>query len=199
MVMLKKIVALFCLAFTYPFLSDKERSMIRADLHRLVSIYEYPLYSDTANFISLFVKYPEFRSVVYYRIRNRFRIVPSLFFKGQANCYISRGNIGEGLVMIHGFSTIVVCESIGKNATVFQGVTIGWSKQGHPVIGDDCVFCCGSIVIGDIKIGNNVTVGAGAVVVKDVPDNAVVVGNPARIVGYNNGVSAIKSLEGVQI
>ena len=43
---------------------------------------------------------------------------------------------------------------------------------------------CHVAIIGDITIGNNVTIGAGAVVVKDVPDNAVVVGNPARIIKY---------------
>lgn len=52
------------------------------------------------------------------------------------------------------------------------------------MIGDNVVLCAGCIVIGKIKIGNNVCVGAGAVVTKDVPDNAVVVGNPARIISY---------------
>ena len=53
------------------------------------------------------------------------------------------------------------------------------------IVGDNCYFGLGCKIFGNGRIGNNVTVGAGAVVVKDVPDNAVVVGNPARIIKYN--------------
>ena len=84
---------------------------------------------------------------------------------------------------------------MGKNNIVFQQVTIGWSKEKKPIIGDGCVFCCGCLVLGGIKIGNNVTIGAGAVVVKDVPDNVIIAGNPAKIIGYNEGRTALQSLE----
>lgn len=84
---------------------------------------------------------------------------------------------------------------MGRNNIVFQQVTIGWNKGAAPVIGDGCVFCCGCTVLGGIKIGDNVTVGAGAVVVKDVPDNAVVVGNPSHIIGYNDNRTALQSIE----
>lgn len=56
---------------------------------------------------------------------------------------------------------------------------------GAPNIGNNCVFFAGSKIIGDISIGNNVVVGANAVVVKDVPDNAVVGGVPAKILNFN--------------
>ena len=55
----------------------------------------------------------------------------------------------------------------------------------RPRIGDNVSVGANAVIIGPIRIGNNVTVGAGAVVVKDVPDNAVVVGNPARLIKYN--------------
>ena len=55
----------------------------------------------------------------------------------------------------------------------------------RPVVGDNVRICSGAIVLGGISIGNNVTIAAGAVVVKSVPDNAVVAGNPAKIVKLN--------------
>lgn len=87
---------------------------------------------------------------------------------------------------MHGFSTIINAKEIGKRVTIFQQVTIGYSHGFTPVIGDDTVICCGAKIIGNITIGNNCTVGAGAVVVHDVPDNAIVAGNPAKVIRYNN-------------
>lgn len=158
-------------------------------------IYDYPPNRTLPNFLSFFVRYPEFRSVVYGRVRNRFRIIPKIFFHEQNACYISSANIGEGLVLIHGFSTIINCESMGRNNIIFQQITIGWNKGKTPVIGDGCVFGCGCKVLGGIEIGNNVTIGAGAIVLKYVPDNAIVAGNPARIIGYNNNRTALQSME----
>lgn len=72
----------------------------------------------------------------------------------------------------------------GKNLSVYQGVTIGNKGNGSrseitPTIGDNVSICANATVIGGIKIGNNVVIGAGSVVTKDVPDNCVAHGNPA--------------------
>jgi serine O-acetyltransferase len=77
---------------------------------------------------------------------------------------------------------VLNAESIGDNFSCIHGCTIGKKDGKRPRIGDNVNMCAGSMIIGDITIGNNVTIGAGAIVVKDVPDNCVVVGNPARII-----------------
>ncbi len=77
---------------------------------------------------------------------------------------------------------------IGRNCNISQGVTIGptkrGSRRGSPIIGDNVFIGPGALVIGGIHIGNNVAIGGNAVVNKDIPDNAVVVGNPGVIVSF---------------
>ena len=86
---------------------------------------------------------------------------------------------------------------IGKNTLIASQVTIlshhapkkmeGNQYIGHEdtYIGDDCVIGIGAIILAGVKIGNNVVVGAGSVVTKDVPSNVIIAGNPARIIKPN--------------
>ena len=89
---------------------------------------------------------------------------------------------GGGLIIQHGFSTIINAKKIGENCHIYQQVTIGFNGTEQPVIGNNVRICCGAKVIGGVNIGNNVVIGANAVVVKDVPDNVVVAGVPAKII-----------------
>lgn len=88
----------------------------------------------------------------------------------------------------HGLNGIIVSHNvvIGKNCTIFHQVTIGEGKGGAPHIGDDCMIGAGAKLIEGIRIGNNVKIGAGCVVAKDVPDGATVVNSAPRIImqGY---------------
>ena len=84
--------------------------------------------------------------------------------------------------LLHPFATIVNAESIGKKVLIFQQVTIGVKDGKKPKILDNVTICCGAKVLGGITIGNNAVIGANAVVVKDVPDNAIVGGVPAKII-----------------
>jgi serine O-acetyltransferase len=76
---------------------------------------------------------------------------------------------------------------IGKDCAIYQNVTIDakyFAKDKPPILGDNVRIYANACIIGDIKIGNNAVIAAGAVVLEDVPPNAVVAGNPAKIIGY---------------
>lgn len=94
---------------------------------------------------------------------------------------------GNGLAINH-YSCIVVhanCE-LGEEVTLRQGVTIGTNGRGEPVLGNNVDVGAGTAIIGNVHIGNNVVIGANSVVTHDVPDNAIVAGNPARILRFRD-------------
>jgi serine O-acetyltransferase len=97
--------------------------------------------------------------------------------------------IGPGLYIGH-FGGIILSPQavLGENCNISQGVTIGQAgregKQLTPIIGDRVYIGPGAKIFGGIKIGNDIAVGANAVVTKDLPDNAVAVGVPAKIISY---------------
>ncbi|MBO0767493.1 MAG: serine acetyltransferase [Solirubrobacterales bacterium] len=95
--------------------------------------------------------------------------------------------IGPGFYIGH-FGEIVVNADvrIGRNCNISQGVTLGLKARGKnagsPVIGDNVYIGPGAKVIGGVRVGDNVAIGANCVVTSDVPDNAVVVGVPGRVI-----------------
>ncbi len=100
--------------------------------------------------------------------------------------------IGPGLKIYHGIALIIHEDTvIGKNCVLRQSTTIGNTRPGGkcPHIGDNVEVGCNVCIIGDVMIGNNVVIGAGSVIVKDIPSNSVVVGNPGRLV---KTISSIK-------
>jgi serine O-acetyltransferase len=109
-----------------------------------------------------------------------------------------RTEIGPGFYVGH-FGGIVITSKarIGKNCNISQGVTIGGSNRGErkgaPTLGDGVYVGPGAKLFGNIKVGNNVAIGANCVVTKDVPDNAVIVGVPGKVISFNGARAYINN------
>lgn len=107
-----------------------------------------------------------------------------------------RTRIGPGLYIGH-FGDIVVNGDcvVGANCNISQGVTLGQSNRGNrrgvPVLGSNVYLGPGAKLVGRVRLGSNVAVGANAVVTKDVPDNCVVAGVPAEILSHEGSVGYI--------
>ena len=157
--------------------------------------------------LSIILTYPGVKAVFFHQISNFFykagfdliaRIISQTirFFTG---IEIHPGaKIGKNLFIDHGMGVVVgETSEIGDNVTIYHNVTLGGSspsidserqrhEKRHPTIGNDVVIGSGAQIIGPIKVGNNARIAANAVVVKDVPENATMVGIPARAVKLEN-------------
>ena len=118
--------------------------------------------------------------IIYFPIKRLMEILTTIEMSEYAD-------IDGGFYIAH-IGNIVIAHhtKIGKNTSMHQGVTIGVTGSGEelPVIGDRVYFGAGAKIVGPVKIGNDVVIGANAVVTRDVPDSAVVVGIPARVLNY---------------
>lgn len=141
--------------------------------------------SNTRALVFLLKYHRPFRNVYYVRI-TRLKKVLGLFAPPYRGFYFLKSTkLSGGLFLYHPFSTIINAKSIGSNCTIRNNITIGNVEDNNlklPVIGDNVNIGVGAIIIGNISIGNNAIIGAGAVITKDVPEECVVVGNPARII-----------------
>jgi serine O-acetyltransferase len=99
--------------------------------------------------------------------------------------------LGPGLFIDHGMGVVIgETAEVGQNVTLYQGVSLAGTslkrEKRHPTLGDNVVVGAGAKIIGGFKIGDGSRVGAGSVVVREVPPNAVVVGVPGRVT-YKDG------------
>ncbi len=111
--------------------------------------------------------------------------------------------IGRRLFIDHGMGVVIgeTCE-IGDNVTIYQGVTLGGTgkEKGkrHPTIGNNVIIASGAKVLGSMRIGDYSKIGAGSVVLQEVPPNSTVVGIPGRIV-VQNGIRVTEDLDQVNL
>jgi serine O-acetyltransferase len=111
-----------------------------------------------------------------------------------------RAQVGAGFYIGHYGGIFVSYQTIiGKNRNISQGVTIGKGNRGknksHPIVGDTVYIGPGAKIIGAVKIGNNVAIGANCVVTQDVPNNAVVVGVPGRVISYAGAAGYVEKVD----
>lgn len=185
--MIKKIfVVLNCARSIVPFMFLKNDGAFLEDFNRWKMLRKIESYPDIIAFTYLGLFYKEFRNLFLYRLKERslgLEIISKIFWKPMDTCYINTKNIGGGLFLEHGFSTVISAKAIGNNCWINQQVTIGYTNDvDAPIIGNNVSIKAGAIVIGNVHIGDNSIVGANAVVTHDVPANVVVAGVPAKII-----------------
>lgn len=144
--------------------------------------------------------YPSFKAILRYRLAHRLYKRKHYFLARWISQRTARktgieihpgATIGKGLFIDHG-NGVVIGETaiIGDNVTLYQGVTLGGTgkEKGkrHPTIGNNVMISAGAKVLGSFTIGENSKIGAGSVVLSEVPPNATVVGVPGRIVKRDN-------------
>lgn len=156
--------------------------------------------------------YPGLHAIWLYRISNY------LFKRGwvllpRMICYFNRlltgvdvhpgATIGEGLFIDHA-TGVVIGETcvIGNNVTLYQGVTLGGTgkEKGkrHPTIGNNVVVASGAKVLGSFTVGDNAKIGAGSVVLREVPPNSTVVGIPGKVV-WHDGKKINRDIDDVDL
>lgn len=175
------------------FLGSKQRKLIEMDMDHWTKVLQLDSMRPLARLNYLLSDRPEFRNLLLHRFWNPTRtakgkihaLITRFFWKPVATLYICTREIGGGLFIQHGFATMISAKRIGENCWINQQVTIGYKGDNNPVIEDNVKILCGAKVLGNVTMHSNSVAGANAVVVKDVPENAVVGGVPAHIIKFN--------------
>lgn len=144
--------------------------------------------------------YPSFKVMLHYRTAHKLYLKGHYFLARWVSQRAARktgieihpgAQIGEGLFIDHG-NGVIIGETtiIGNNVTLYQGVTLGGTGKEHgkrhPTIGDNVMISAGAKVLGSFTVGENSKIGAGSVVLEEVPPNCTVVGVPGRVVRRDN-------------
>ena len=158
--------------------------------------------------LSIILTYPGAKAVFFHKIANFFAIakfnliarIISQFSRFLTGIEIHpKANIGKNLFIDHGMGVVIgETSDIGDNVTIYHMATLGGISPSvnsneqrnikrHPTLKDNVVVGSGAQILGPVTVGKNAKIGANAVVIKDVPENAVMVGIPAKNVGETSG------------
>lgn len=161
--------------------------VVQADIKQTLQVRGSKLQNDSMEkqFSHLMLYYPDYALVFFWRI-NKLRYCWRNMFMNELTCKIFRSTaIAGGLICYHPFATVINAKSIGKNFQFRNCLTIGNKNNDNsrlPIIGNDVTVGSNVVIIGDITIGDHVVIGAGSVVVKDIPSYCIVAGNPAEVI-----------------
>jgi len=164
----------------YPYISDNKR--LYMFLTRSIEIFQLRYI-----FIKLFDTSYNAHVTLNNMFKTKSKIKKKLYFEKLLKKYSlfihPKCKIGKNFYMVHAIGIVIGSGAvIGDNCKIYQQVTIGKEKGKFPIIGDNVTIYSGAKIIGDVKIGDNAIIGANAVVTRDVPDNCVAVGVPARVI-----------------
>ena len=152
------------------------------------------------SWIEAILCYPGLHALFFYRIAHFLNDI-NLFLLARMVSNLGRfltgieihpgAKIGKGIFIDHGMAVVIgETTEIGDNVTIYQGATLGGTgkEKGkrHPTIGNNAVISSGAKILGPFTVGDNSKIGAGSVVLKEVPSNCTVVGVPGRIVVKDN-------------
>lgn len=174
-------------------LCSKQKKLIQKDVARWNEIDAIHLnFFESLNWYLTYKK--EFRNLLQHRLKHpsgsamaylQF-FIARMLWKPMESLFIYTKDIGGGLYIQHGFATIISAQKIGENCRIYQQVTIGYKGEHSPVLEDNVSVTCGAKVLGDLTMHAHSLAAAGAVVVKDVPERAIVAGVPAKVIGYKD-------------
>lgn len=193
----KRLLALLNFPRTFPVylcvLLSKQKSLIKEDIARWNEIDQIKFgFFKSLNWYLTYKK--EFRNLLQHRLKHPsytfsaiiHSIIARILWKPMESLYIYTKDIGGGLYIQHGFATIISAQKIGKNCRIYQQVTIGYKGEFSPILEDNVSITCGAKVLGQLTMHKHSLAAAGAVVLKDVPEKAIVGGVPAKIIGYKD-------------
>ena len=160
------------------------------------------------NALEVILCYPGVHALLFHRLAHRLwrggRVITARFVSHVGRFLTGieihpAARIGPGVFIDHGMGVVIgETAEVGENVTLYQGVTLGGTSlkrdKRHPTLERNVVVGTGAAVIGAITLGEGTRVGAGSVVVKDVPPNSVVVGVPGRVI-YRDGQRVVESID----
>ena len=173
------------------------RERLKVEAEKLKINHFWIQYLTGSEFACIYYYLWVLRHLEYYKSKGRFFYILYLVFyiwhrklRVKFNIHLGPGDAAKGIHIVHlGFVRCYGIAKLGENCTILPMVLFGKRTpevgEGYKIfVGDNCYFGTGCTVLAPCKIGNNVTVAAGAVVTQDIPDNCVVAGIPAKIVKY---------------
>jgi len=163
-------------------------------------LYRYGKKTTKFQLLKTYLSVPSFNYIVWFRITQKYNNIFTKYLLKRKMIKFGieihpETKINNGFYIGHWGGIVINSKvMIGNNCNISQGVTIGSTKKGVPIINNNVYIGPGAKIFGNVTIGSNVSIGANAVVTKDIPDNGVAVGIPATVISYNGSKDYINNI-----